>query len=325
MSQLCIFVPLLTYDERRIASSRNFCICCIKHESYDYHKSIKMIEFNRIATVAATRSVSRTPSINPPMVANLGTSSTNENATEVETAAEVTLAATRTANINEHSATGWRRFVSIEYILMNGLVPILSNRIARIVIYLCFGGIFAASLSSFSSVNTETDVTKLVPDDSHIIDYLDALHDAFGEISFANVEIIIENRDFSDSQTRDDVRNMIDEFDAPFTSDYGYFIGEISQWMTEFDDWIAQTFNDSNMTADDVEDEYYQLLQEFIDSEVGIQWKDKIIFDDDDNPTKIVATNVCVDFLHFSIWLRGVFNFMWCLGCVLDCGVCINN
>ena len=36
VSQFFIFVPLLTYDERRVAAQRNFCCPCIVHENKEY-------------------------------------------------------------------------------------------------------------------------------------------------------------------------------------------------------------------------------------------------------------------------------------------------
>ena len=278
-SQLFVFVPLLTYDERRIAAGRNFCICCIKHGWYDYHETIQMIEMNK-----QSRATAHATDTESPRAESDDDSASNEQ--------------------------DWHRFFSMEYVLIHTLVPILSKRVYRIIIYVIFGIVFILSILSFSTLDTETDVTKLIPDDSHIVDFIEVLEGGWGSISFATCDIVIRNRDFSDAQTRSDVWAMVDEIDNNFYSPYADFTTPVSEWMTDFDDWLALTFNDSNITVDDVEDQYYQLLQEFVDDEDYRQWKDQIVFDDDDNPTKIVATKVCRVFCFFTqLLLRMCFLF----------------
>ena len=301
---MCIFVPLLTYDERRIAAGRNFCICCIKHGSYDYHEAIQMIGLNRDEamnnkTLDQEHNVEQLPANTTTMGHGKGVdvrsasqsvndtedmhqgdpkTTTNTTATELQTV----------TSTNSDETNNIFRFLSIEYLLIHTLVPILSKRVYRVIIYVIFGIFFILSILSLSSIDTETDLAKFVPDDSHIIDWLDSLHRGFGEIAFGTFDIVVENRDFSDEESRSDVIAMLDAFKT-FDSRKGFISPDILEWVTDFDLWINDTLD---VSVNQVEDMYYDLLIEFLNETNYKRWDDVIIFDDDENPTKIVATKV---------------------------------
>ena len=208
----------------------------------------------------------------------------------------------------------WYSKISLEYILVHTLVPFLSNRLARIIIILTFCGLLGLSMYAFQFIDTETDTTKLVPDDSFIIDFLEALEAGYGKITFGTVDIIVENRDFSDETLRNQVLDMIDYFDNEFDSDYGTFIGDVNQWMYDYHDWLI---SDQNVTVDDLsQTEYYIYLQEFTNNADYKEWESVIVYDDSENPTKIVATKVC---LEYCIYLKTVNQFGLLKCCISFC------
>ena len=266
--------------------------CCVKHGWYDYHKTIQMIELNKQSK--ATGHTTESEQSSPMGIRSVSASGTTTPPLQPQSPSQSQPQSKLDHDMHVYNGSkNWRRFFSMEYILIQTLVPILTKRSSRMVIYAIFIILFILSILSFSTLDTETDVTKLIPDDSHIVDFIKMSNGGWGAIAFGAIEIVVTNRDFSDAQTRNDVWSMVDEIDYNFESPDATFITPVSEWMTDFDIWIAQTFNDSNLTVDDVEDEYYQLLQQFVDDQDYRRWKDKIVFDNIDNPTKIVATRVC--------------------------------
>ena len=182
--------------------------------------------------------------------------------------------------------------LSLEYVLIRGLVPILTKRIYRWIIIALFLIIFIVSIISLRWLDTESDPSNLVPDDSFTLDFLDVVEDAFGEFTFFGpVDFIVLNRDFSEETTRDDVITMINTFENSFTSQYGAIVGDLTQWVEPFDSWLNNTHgisvNDIDSSA-----EYYDYLQQFANDTEYKEWDSVIVYDDSDEPTKIQATKV---------------------------------
>ena len=182
-------------------------------------------------------------------------------------------------------------YLSVEYILLTILVPILSRRLYRLVILSFFGIIFLISLVSLQWLSTETSQRKMFPDDSFIIDFLDALESGFGDVTFAIIEIVVEDSDMSDDIERGKVTSMIDMFDNDFESNYGSLIGNVDQWLFDFEDWINSSLNESIASIEN-SSIFYDYLQTFANDSQFREWSDVIIYDNDENPSKIVATKV---------------------------------
>ena len=280
VTQFLIFVPLLTYDQRRIVSKRNFVICCIKHEDAELQsKTENAIEINKVKSYTVTRS----PSASAPSPDGTETLETTTDAPEATATTEAT------ESVEVTFTTGWRHKLTAEYFLTWTVVPLLANRIFRVVMIVLFAGMLALSIVSLQWLNTETDLGSFVPDDSFVLDYLDALNDGFGTVSsFSTLFLVVENRDFSEAQTRAEVWDMIASFEAPFESDYATTIGDVTEWMGDFEDWINQTYGVS-VGAVAQDGNYYEYLQLFTNTS-GREWADDIVLDDEENPSKIEAT-----------------------------------
>ena len=276
VSQFFLFVPLLTFDERRIVAKRNFAIPCIKHENSDMQGQIEMI------AKAASTSVDSTPkakSVDLKISRPLSTTPSMRRATS-----------TQTKKLDKDAKCVEK--ISMEYFLTCGLVPLLSKRWFRCVLFVLFALMLILSIISMQWIDTETDALTLVPDDSHIIDYDAAVEAGFGSVVFASVQFVVENRDFSEISTRDAVLSMADAFENDFESDSGTLLGEMTEWVVDFDIWMNNTFN---ISVDSVTDasEFYDYLQSFTNDSEHKEWDKYIIYDDDDNPTKVKATEVC--------------------------------
>ena len=60
-------------------------------------------------------------------------------------------------------------------------------------------------------LDTAGDMTKLVPDDSHVLDFFDVLETQFGGYMVDELHIVVKDEDFSDAQVRSTVNAMLDE------------------------------------------------------------------------------------------------------------------
>lgn len=195
-------------------------------------------------------------------------------------------------NSGKNTKNGIGQYFSFQVLIMKGLIPILGNKIGRIIIYVFFSVILIASAISLQWINTNADSTRLVPDDSFIIDFFDALDDGFGAVAFGEINFVIENRDFSDSTTMTQVHNMINAFETNFSSKYCAVVGDISQWLTDFEEWVENSTNVDIYSIDSAT--YYDYLQIFANDSENRAWDSEIVYDNDEQPTKIVATRVCL-------------------------------
>lgn len=324
MTQLCIFVPILTLDERRIAASRNFLIWCFKHKNHKKHNGAKKTSMHRQSNlqqqIQAVGAVS--PGLATPNEPGTPRDHTPRDITlpDPEDAPNMAVTPVKQIDIDEEPTsivsiqiidpnedpfqpankkeTGKNKMqhgrcnsclskFSMDYILVDVLVPILTNRTYRIIIYLLFTCAFIASILSFESINTETDETLLLPDNSFITKFLNVLADGFGQ-STAGVEMVVKNRDFSEFDTRQDVLAMINAFTNDFHSQSGAYSPQMTEWVTPFDYWLNSTYNISVNSL--TQQEYYGLLKQFSNTTGYQQWQDSIIYDNYQSPTEIVAT-----------------------------------
>ena len=278
VSQLLIFVPFLVLDERRLVAKKNSCCpCCITHEDRDLTKQ-GMDEIHKAIQLRGTSDASKetTPDLGLPTTQDTKNSNKESNST----------------NSGKNTKNGIGQYFSFQVLIMKGLIPILGNKIGRIIIYVFFSVILIASAISLQWINTNADSTRLVPDDSFIIDFFDALDDGFGAVAFGEINFVIENRDFSDSTTMTQVHNMINAFETNFSSKYCAVVGDISQWLTDFEEWVENSTNVDIYSIDSAT--YYDYLQIFANDSENRAWDSEIVYDNDEQPTKIVATRVCL-------------------------------
>ena len=296
VSQFLIYVPLLTFDERRIAKKRNFCLCCIKHDKFV--KGSKSHELTNVHTDNSVEMIKNIGNINQQSTTSVSTGS-NKGATTGDTGKKEEQVST--SNINKNTNTSKPQICSMEYAMINGLVPLLNKRWFRICIFLLFGTILVLSIISLSWINTETDVNKLLPDDSFLLDFINAQIDGFGRIIFTTVYFIIKNSDFSDINTHSRIINMMNTFENNFDSKYGEIVSSMNNWIDEFDIWLSSSSSSSNyynQTDDGIsgfnginelvyngtKSEYYDLLDEFINTTYdGRVWNEYIKYNYYDN------------------------------------------
>ena len=186
----------------------------------------------------------------------------------------------------------------VSTILKTCVVPLLSNQIYRIIIIVVFSGLGVASVISLSYLDTTSDTTRLVPDDSYLVTYLDEYEDAFSGEAFAEISVILENLDFSDSDVRSNIHSLLDDYNN-YTSNIARIVGTVDNWLDSFEEFIYNTINLTENEFDQLsQDDFYVYLKLFADDTDYAEWDDEIIYDDFDNPTQIDATKfyVCFEF-----------------------------
>eukprot|EP01084_Bolivina_argentea_P009701 18094_1 len=149
------------------------------------------------------------------------------------------------------------------------LVSIMKYRIIRWVIILLFVATLYLSISTIPLIDTQSDLSKIVPDDSNIIDYYDVLLDAYDNELLNELQIVIENQDFSDINVRNNVLNFINEMEQ-----HNYFIAQ-QNWLQPYLNWLNNTLyiNPDNINSD----EFYNHLKIFGENNPDI------IINSDDN------------------------------------------
>ena len=300
VSQFVVFVPMLVYDERRIKSKRNFCLCCIKHKQFTPDFSKARSTSVKAAEMMASYDNSRIDSpSNKSITTNTTTTNNNNNnknndndnniiaptMTDTISIDNTDNSTNRNRNRNTNTKDAFLAKIKIEYVLTHYLVPILSRRLYRWIIIIIFLLLFTMSIISLQWLKTETDVTTLVPDDSFVLDYIDLQGKGFGAVTFSTLRFIIENRDFSENKTQIQVGDMIDIFENNFTSDIGEIYGSMSQWVDDFDMWLD---DNHNITAKDIailgdSEMYYDYLQSFANDSDYKTWDSEILYNYDDN------------------------------------------
>ena len=179
------------------------------------------------------------------------------------------------------------QYFSIRYLLSNVLANLLSRAICRIITIVVFIGVFASSVISVQWISTDSNVASVVPDDSYVLKFIDALEAGFGDIVFGKFYITIENTDFSNETEQVNILTMIEDFEGfdnnnnnlTFDSKYATVVGSLSQWLDSFLTWqeLVYNLNDSDI----IDSLFYEHLTQFTNDTIYHfkQWKDLIIYD----------------------------------------------
>ena len=117
------------------------------------------------------------------------------------------------ASEEEEKELKWYNKISVHYIVTHHVVWLLSKRIYRLIIIFVFCGLFALSLVSLQWLNTDSDISRFVPDDSYVLDYLHEYDNAYGR-TLTPMWLIVLDEDFSDPTVRDNMYNMFNDFNT---------------------------------------------------------------------------------------------------------------
>ena len=253
-------------DEKRKKANRNFCCPCKVHI---YETNENNNQSNDQSNVKKHISANSTPPP-PPLTTHLSASQVN-------------------------TMEQCEKTFGIPAIMDRFIIPLLSTRLHRVIVIIIFIIILILSIVSLSSLDTTSDTSRLVPDDSYAIDYFDEYDDGFGDQFLITFQIIIEDQDFSDPIIRNNTKNMFNEIEL-YRDGESYAIGEVDNWLEPFEEYISDTVGLDIDSLDQTE--FYNHLQTFANVSSYAEWEDEIIYDDDDNPTKIVATKFFVSYIH---------------------------
>ncbi len=115
-----------------------------------------------------------------------------------------------------------RRQCNARYLLVEIVVPIVENRVFRWIIIIFFAVLASLGIYSVESLSTISDVDALVPDDSYLLDFVDALRAlTTEEVIPGNLEVIGKNIDFSDFGERNRAYEMIQGIESlPLSSPF---------------------------------------------------------------------------------------------------------
>ena len=131
-------------------------------------------------------------------------------------------------------------------------------------------------------LTTESDATKLVPDDSYVLDFYDATSTIYTGTGVDELQIVIKDQDFSDLDTRTTILAMIDDMESQEDAIEG-----IKNWLQEYQIWLA----DKSMDIDSLtSSEFYANLKIFTNTSTYTEWQSEIIYDSFDDPTRIEST-----------------------------------
>eukprot|EP01084_Bolivina_argentea_P041438 76471_1 len=134
------------------------------------------------------------------------------------------------------------------------MVNIMRFRIIRWILIVIFIAAAIYSFINIKNVSTQSNLTLMVPDDSPIIDYYDELDIGFNEKSLIELQIIIENTDFSNSIVRWSVLKFLSEIEEQID-----FIGQ-QNWLQPFIEHLKVI----NMDINDLNtNEFYEHLEAY--------------------------------------------------------------
>ena len=157
-------------------------------------------------------------------------------------------------------------------ILNRTIVPLMKYRVCRWIIIILFLGVLGLSLYYLPSVDRETDASLMVPSDSFVIDYSSVFESSFDARLLTEVQIIIEDEDFSQSETRQNV----DKFFKDLSNHQNYIF--LNNWYEPFINWLLNDrqidINNINITNN----EFYDELQSFVNITEYRSWKREIIY-----------------------------------------------
>ncbi len=127
-------------------------------------------------------------------------------------------------NENETFAPFWEK-CNIRHLLAGIAVPIAENRAFRWIIIVCFSVLACLGAYSVEFISTVSDVDGIVPDDSYLLDYIDAMRALMAkDASPGNLEIIVKNVDFSDFEVQSRGFDMLRGIESLPLSTYLFFL-----------------------------------------------------------------------------------------------------
>eukprot|EP01083_Nonionella_stella_P051286 136161_1 len=160
------------------------------------------------------------------------------------------------------------------------LIPCLARRPCRCIVIVLFIATFVGSIYVLPDIKTDSDSTKLIPDDSYIVAFLDKTNDIYGGNAVDELQIVLKDLDFSDANIRQTILDMMSEFEAK-----PHALGITSNWLVDFDLWLMHKGKDLDTLSSG---EFYQELQIF--GNTSSPWHSKIVYNDPNEPSEIQAT-----------------------------------
>eukprot|EP01084_Bolivina_argentea_P167971 291400_1 len=125
---------------------------------------------------------------------------------------------------------------------------------------MCFH--YVLPIYSILFIKTDSDATKLVLDDSFVLNYIEQINE---------LQIIIHNKDFSDINIRNKIYQLLIDME-----------NKTDNWLYEFELWL-QNKNKININEIDSPSEFYFQLQ--ISTNQSSLYNSEIIYDNILNPT----------------------------------------
>eukprot|EP01084_Bolivina_argentea_P213695 362852_1 len=161
-------------------------------------------------------------------------------------------------------------YFNATWILQKTIVPIINYRICRWIIIVLFMIILSVSIYYIPTIDRETDEALMVPSDSFVLDYQSVFTSSFDARLLAEVQIIIENEDFSNVDTRNNVYNLFNDL-----STHKNYIS-ISEWLQPFEMWLS---DERQMDINNISNpQFYEELQSFINITEYKSWDREIIY-----------------------------------------------
>ena len=142
--------------------------------------------------------------------------------------------------------------------LMSG---IMKYRIIRWIIIFIFFGCAIYCILVIPEIDTKSDLTLLVPDDSSIIGYYDEFDIGFNEQTLIELEIVIEDTDFSNIADRYSILKFINDLE-----DETQFIAQ-NNWLQSYIDWLQLQYNINVNTLNS--NDFYKYLQLFANNDTA--------------------------------------------------------
>ena len=323
--QFLIFLPLLIQDEKRKIEGRNSCCFCIQHNQHNRDafatnttNTTDSAEDNTNANTQTNTKTKTKPPRTPTFGRTLSGARSRTGHERLENDQEdVDIHARRTdasetkgdddeVDLLIFEPDGCLAKISMTYLIENRLTRLLSRRLNRVIIICLFVLIFGCSLISFNYLKIESDVGQFLPDDSYILDYRNEYSDAFGSSLRSLFTIIILNQDFSNITVRNNIKMMIADLEDFNDNDESYLVGDVTNWLTDFETYINDTLNsvnDTNVnTIDSItnRDEFYYYLKEFANTSEYGEWYKNIVYDNYKDPNYIKATKFSMIFARPS-------------------------
>jgi len=254
--QFLLFVPLLVMDDKRIRNKKNFCCpCCVSHAGKLHNKS--QIAFFDPEKVVKNNGAMSTTKFKPDSTINVD-------------AKKKSL----------RDAVKCVEKCHVENLLQLTLIPMMRRRMCRIFVIILFVLICGASIYVTPLLNTESDATRLIPDDSYLLDYFEQVNQIYTGRFLDELEIVIKDQDFSDAEVRTNILEMIGDMKSQQDA-----FETTNNWLEGFVLWL----NATNIDIDNLESAaFYEQLKKY--SNTSSSWNSEIVYDDYDAPSLVQHT-----------------------------------